>query len=218
MLKRIKPGILHLPSELDNCWQIDERGWCPQVPHLPSPNFGVRPAQTEVSMLVIHNISLPLGEFGGSYIAELFQNTLNCDAHPSFASLHGLQVSSHFLIQRDGKVQQFVSAHDRAWHAGVSHFQGRDGCNDFSIGIELEGSDNCPFESLQYASLIRLSQTLISHFPIEHILGHEEIAPGRKTDPGPHFDWFRYQQGLCLPALTDWTYLVVSSQTKRDEI
>jgi AmpD protein len=204
MLTRTNLFSLPVPAEPDDFWQIDAQGWCQQVQQLPSPNFGVRPAQTAISMLVIHNISLPVGKFGGNYVAELFQNTLKCDAHPSFASLKGLQVSSHFLIQRDGTVQQFVSVLDRAWHAGVSHFQGRDGCNDFSIGIELEGSDHCPFESLQYASLIKLSQTLISHFPIEHILGHEEIAPGRKTDPGPHFEWLRYQQ-----ALGGWTYLAL---------
>nr|WP_314862774.1 1,6-anhydro-N-acetylmuramyl-L-alanine amidase AmpD [uncultured Undibacterium sp.] len=194
MLTRINPFSL-APAQAD-AWDMDAQGWCLQVQPLASPNFGQRPAQMAISMLVIHNISLPLGQFGSNYIAELFQNTLNCDAHSSFASLRGLQVSSHFLILRDGRVQQFVSALDRAWHAGISHFQGREGCNDFSIGIELEGCDSQPFEDAQYMSLLKLSQALLRHFPIEHIVGHDEIAPGRKTDPGPYFDWARYQQAL----------------------
>ncbi len=175
---------------------IDAQGWCPQVPQLPSPNFGSRPAHTRISLLVIHNISLPAGQFETPYIVELFQNSLDCDAHPSFADLRDLKVSSHFLIRRNGLIQQFVSVLDRAWHAGLSQFQGRDGCNDFSIGIELEGSDEVPFEDAQYASLQQLSAALIQQFPIEHIVGHSEIAPGRKTDPGPYFDWLRYRLAL----------------------
>jgi AmpD protein len=194
MLSRINP--FSLVSAQADPWEVDAQGWCLQVQQLVSPNFGKRPEGTAISMLVIHNISLPMGKFGSNYIVELFQNTLNCEAHPSFSSLKGLQVSSHFLILRDGHVQQFVSVLDRAWHAGLSHFQGRDGCNDFSIGIELEGCDSQPFEDAQYVSLLKLSQALLCHFPIEHIVGHEEIAPGRKTDPGPYFDWARYQQAL----------------------
>jgi len=145
---------------------------------------------------VIHNISLPAGQFETPYIVELFQNSLDCDAHPSFADLRDLKVSSHFLIRRNGLIQQFVSVLERAWHAGLSQFQGRDGCNDFSIGIELEGTDDVPFEDAQYASLQQLSAALIQQFPIEHIVGHAEIAPGRKTDPGPYFDWLRYRLAL----------------------
>lgn len=177
-------------------WSLDSQAWCPQVQQLPSPNFGPRPVGMPVSLLVIHNVSLPVGQFTHNYIADLFLNTLDCSAHESFSDLKGLQVSSHFLIRRNGLVQQFVSGFDRAWHAGVSHFQGRDGCNDFSIGIELEGSDHLPFEDAQYTSLVKLSQTLLQYFPISHIAGHEEIAPGRKTDPGPYFDWLRYQKAL----------------------
>ncbi|MFZ6798760.1 1,6-anhydro-N-acetylmuramyl-L-alanine amidase AmpD [Undibacterium sp. Di24W] len=194
MLSRINPFVLP-PTQAD-AWEMDGQGWCLQVQQLVSPNFGKRPEQMAISMLVIHNISLPVGQFGNNYIEELFQNTLNCDAHTSFASLRDLRVSSHFLILRDGRVQQFVSVLDRAWHAGLSHFQGRDGCNDFSIGIELEGCDSQPFEDAQYMSLLKLSQALLRHSPIEHIVGHEEIAPGRKTDPGPYFDWARFQQAL----------------------
>jgi AmpD protein len=198
MLTRINftPSLPVSPSP----YLIDAQGWCPQVPQLPSPNFGSRPAQTCISLLVIHNISLPAGQFETPYIVELFQNSLDCDAHPSFADLRGLKVSSHFLIRRNGLIQQFVSVFERAWHAGLSQFQGRDGCNDFSIGIELEGSDDVPFEDAQYASLQQLSTALIQQFPIEHIVGHAEIAPGRKTDPGPDFDWLRYRL-----ALGDWT-------------
>ena len=145
---------------------------------------------------MIHNISLPAGQFETPYIVELFQNSLDCDAHPSFADLRDLKVSSHFLIRRNGLIQQFVSVLERAWHAGLSQFQGRDGCNDFSIGIELEGTDDVPFEDAQYASLQQLSAALIQQFPIEHIVGHAEIAPGRKTDPGPYFDWLRYRLAL----------------------
>jgi AmpD protein len=194
MLTRINPFAL-APAQADS-WEIDAQGWCSQVQQLASPNFGKRPEQMAISLLVIHNISLPVGQFGNNYIEALFQNTLNCEAHPSFAGLIDLRVSSHFLILRDGRVQQFVSALDRAWHAGLSHFQGRDGCNDFSIGIELEGCDSHPFADSQYMSLLKLSQALLCHFPIEHIVGHDEIAPGRKTDPGPYFDWVRYQQAL----------------------
>ncbi|MBC3806461.1 1,6-anhydro-N-acetylmuramyl-L-alanine amidase AmpD [Undibacterium seohonense] len=193
MLTRTKPFSSQDPAD---AWAIDDQGWCRQAQVRMSPNFGIRPADMPVDLLVIHNISLPLGEFGDNYILDLFQNQLDCDAHPSFNSLRGLQVSSHFLIRRDGQVLQFVSTLARAWHAGLSHFDGRDGCNDFSIGIELEGCDTTPFTDAQYSSLSQLSLCLIRHFPLSHIVGHEEIAPGRKTDPGPFFSWSRYQQSL----------------------
>ena len=178
-------------------WDIDEEGWCEQAVRLESPNFNARPVQGDISLLVIHNISLPAGQFGGRSIVELFQNCLDCSAHESFESLRAVNVSSHFLIRRDGTLLQFVSTLERAWHAGVSSFGGREACNDFSIGIELEGTDDLPFEPAQYASLDLLTVTLLNRFAITHIVGHDEIAPGRKTDPGPCFDWALYQQGLA---------------------
>ena len=149
-----------------------------------------------IDLLVIHNISLPPGEFGGDYVEALFTNTLDCRAHPYFSHLEGLRVSAHFLIRRDGRATQFVSTLDRAWHAGVSTFSDRERCNDFSIGIELEGDDHSPFCDVQYATLAALTQSLCVAHPLAHVTGHENIAPGRKTDPGPHFDWVRYESDL----------------------
>lgn len=189
---RIDPAAIPVQTP----WQIGADGWCAQASHLVSPNFNARPDPDDISLLVIHNISLPQGQFGGPQIAALFQNCLACDSHPSFASLRDLQVSAHFLIRRDGTLLQFVSTLERAWHAGLSNFQGRSGCNDFSIGIELEGCDELPFEPAQYQTLIQLTRALLARFAITHIAGHAEIAPGRKTDPGPHFDWLRYRDGL----------------------
>lgn len=173
---------------------IDKDGWCDGMEHLPSPNFDARPADTKIDLLVIHNISLPPGEFGGSHIADLFNNCLDCDAHPYFGRLRSLRVSAHFLIRRDGKAVQFVSTHDRAWHAGVSSFGGRERCNDFSIGIELEGTDFIPFTAAQYKTLARLTVSLTCAYPLANVAGHEHIAPGRKSDPGPFFDWDRYHK------------------------
>lgn len=178
-------------------WQIGLDGWCQQACQVPSPNYNVRPDAADISMLVIHNISLPEGQFGGPYITALFQNQLDCANDARFASLRDLKVSAHFLIQRDGTLLQFVSALDRAWHAGVSMFEGRSGCNDFSIGIELEGTDDVPFDASQYQTLRVLTQALLVRFPIRYIVGHSEIAPGRKTDPGPCFDWQAYQQSIA---------------------
>jgi AmpD protein len=175
---------------------IDKRGWCPQAQHFASPNHNPRPSGTAVSLLVLHNISLPAGQFGTPHIQDLFLNRLDCDTHPDFASLRDLRVSAHFLIRRDGRVLQFVSTLERAWHAGVSNFQGREGCNDFSIGIELEGTDFEPFEAAQYASLRDLSLALIRRHEIACVAGHQHIAPGRKTDPGPYFDWQGYAEQL----------------------
>lgn len=166
-------------------------GWFEGVQHCPSPNFNARPTD-EVSLLVIHNISLPPGEFGTGQVAALFQNRLDPDAHPFFQSIADLRVSAHFLIDRAGQVTQFVSCYDRAWHAGVSRFGDRENCNDFSLGIELEGTDYEPFTSVQYQTLCSLTQHLQAAFPrltLERICGHNDIAPGRKTDPGPFFDW-----------------------------
>ncbi len=183
---------------LDRRWQIDPAGWCLQASRQASPNYSVRPDPTDITLLVIHNISLPAGQFGGTAITALFQNCLDCSSHDSFESLRALKVSSHFLIRRDGALLQFVSVLDRAWHAGVSSFEGRAACNDFSVGIELEGTDDVPFESAQYDALRLLTQALLAHLPITNIVGHSEIAPGRKTDPGPYFDWGRYQHDISI--------------------
>jgi AmpD protein len=172
---------------------IDADGWCPEAQRLPSPNFDQRPESASIDLLVIHNISLPPGQFGGTHIADLFANCLDFDADPYFNQLRALRVSSHFLIRRDGSLMQFVSANDRAWHAGVSLFCGRERCNDFSIGIELEGSDFVPFEAMQYHVLADLTAALQQRYALTDIAGHEHIAPGRKTDPGPFFDWERYR-------------------------
>ena len=173
-------------------FEIGADGWCLQAQHMPSPNFDARPAPPFIDLLVIHNISLPPDQFGGSYIADLFRNCLDCDAHPYFDQLRALKVSAHFLIRRDGTVIQFVSVNDRAWHAGQSSFRGRERCNDFSIGIELEGSDFVPFDDIQYDMLTALTLALRRRYSLADVAGHQHIAPGRKTDPGPFFDWKRY--------------------------
>ncbi len=175
---------------------IDKEGWCQQATRLVSPNQNDRPDNQEIDLLVIHNISLPPGQFGGHCIADLFLNRLDCDAHPFFDQLRSLKVSSHFFIRRDGSLFQFVSANQRAWHAGVSSFKGREGCNDFSIGVELEGTDVVPFEPAQYDTLVSLTEALCRHYPLQTITGHQHIAPVRKTDPGPFFDWHHYKKML----------------------
>ncbi|MBU0689210.1 MAG: 1,6-anhydro-N-acetylmuramyl-L-alanine amidase AmpD [Gammaproteobacteria bacterium] len=172
--------------------KFDANGWLSGVRRVASPNYDARPARTAVSLLVIHSISLPPDEFSGPGIRQLFTNTLDCSAHPYYARLEGVRVSAHFLIARDGGVTQFVACGSRAWHAGVSIWQGRERCNDFSIGIELEGCDSQPFESVQYVALARLTRRLQRQYPIRHITGHADIAPGRKTDPGLTFDWKQY--------------------------
>ena len=174
-------------------FQIDANGWAADVVRLPSPNFDQRAEGMEIALLVIHNISLPPGQFGGPFIADLFLNQLDYTADPYFDQLKPLRVSAHFLIRRDGTVMQFVSASDRAWHAGASSFCGQERCNDFSIGIELEGTDFEPFEDAQYAALASLTVALKLAYPLQHVSGHEQIAPGRKTDPGPFFNWAEYQ-------------------------
>ena len=176
---------------------IGADGWHLHAERLPSPNFDARPDPAPPQLLVIHNISLPAGEFGGPHIAALFLNCLDHAACADFESLRDLRVSAHFLIRRDGSLQQFVSANDRAWHAGLSSWRGRDRCNDFSIGVELEGSDFLPFESMQYQTLAQLTRDLCARYPIANIVGHQDIAPGRKTDPGPFFDWSTYRDA-CL--------------------
>lgn len=169
---------------------------------IASPNFDERPDSAELELIVIHNISLPPNEFGGPWITALFSNTLDPEAHPYFKDIYQMEVSSHVLIRRDGEIIQYVPFHKRAWHAGKSNYRGRERCNDFSIGIELEGSDIQPFEDIQYSQLARLIQSLLKSYPTlsqQHITGHSDIAPGRKTDPGPYFDWDKFY-ALLQPA------------------
>lgn len=179
--------------------QLDSAsGWCDGVRHCHSPNFNSRPAG-EISLLVIHNISLPPAQFKTGKVQAFFQNQLDANEHPYFAGIAELRVSAHFLIERDGEVTQFVSCLDRAWHAGVSCFQGREACNDFSLGIELEGTDEEPFTEAQYVTLIELTRQLRGAFAAitpDRICGHSDIAPGRKTDPGPYFDWARFRAAV----------------------
>ena len=172
----------------------DAQGWLSGVQRLSSPNFDARPPGISIEMLVIHNISLPPNQYGGDAIERFFTNRLDHSAHPYFAQLKGVKVSSHFLVRRDGKVLQFVPCSKRAWHAGVSFWEGRVRCNDFSIGIELEGSDFEPFTERQYVALSRLTRRLRRAYPITSIVGHSDIAPERKTDPGSYFDWNKYLQ------------------------
>lgn len=169
----------------------------------PSAHFDERPDPTDISLLVIHNISLPAGEFAArpeqSYVDALFCGQLDCSAHSSFSDLANLRVAAHCVIWRDGQIFQYVPFEKRAWHAGVSQFAGRERCNDFSIGIELEGTDNIPYTEQQYSSLLQLSRYVLAQYPAitaERIVGHCDIAPGRKTDPGPAFDWARYKTAL----------------------
>jgi AmpD protein len=164
-----------------------------------SPNCDERPPGVAVTLLVLHNISLPPGEFGGGHVERLFCNTLDCDAHPWFGQLRGLEVSAHLLISRNGELTQFVPFGARAWHAGASVFDGRGNCNDFSIGIELEGTDETPYTDEQYDVLVPVTRALMREFrgiSIPRIVGHADVAPGRKTDPGAAFDWNRYRRAL----------------------
>ena len=187
--------------------KIDKNGFADSARQIASPNFDARfssdnfcvssinkqadNATAEISMIVIHNISLPPNQFGGNGVIELFTNTLNPDEHPYYAEIFTRKVSSHFFIRRDGELIQFVSCLKRAWHAGASNWLGRERCNDFSIGIELEGSDFEAFEAVQYTVLQQLIDGLKTAYPIQNIVGHSDIAPGRKTDPGPYFDWLK---------------------------
>ena len=169
-------------------YEISTEGMVSDVEYIPSPNYDVRP-ENEICLIVIHNISLPPSQYGGNGIIELFTNSLNPDEHPYYAEIYTRQVSAHFLIRRDGKLVQFVSCLNRAWHAGVSIWNGRERCNDFSVGIELEGSDFEVFENEQYKTLKALIASITSTYPIQAVVGHSDIAPIRKTDPGPYFDW-----------------------------
>lgn len=176
-----------------------EDGWWRRAERLSSPNCGPRPAGVDISLVVIHSISLPPGEYGGDAIERLFTNRLDWEAHPYFEAMRGLEVSAHFLIRRDGQTLQFVSCDWRAWHAGVSSWRGRENCNDFSIGIELEGLEGGTFEAAQYTALARLLRALFSRYPLSAVAGHEHVAPGRKRDPGAQFEWPRLARALRWP-------------------
>ena len=169
--------------------EINSKGIASAAQFIASPNHDARPAPADISMIVIHNISLPPGQYGGDGVIQLFTNQLDPTEHPYYAEIHTLRVSSHFFIRRDGSLLQFVACTERAWHAGISNWQGRERCNDFSVGIELEGSDDDAFEAVQYDCLKQLISAIKARYPILDIVGHSDIAPGRKTDPGPCFDW-----------------------------
>ncbi len=185
-------------------------GWYRFARHQPSPNFGPRPAGAQIDLVVLHSISLPPGHYGGDAVLALFDNRLDWDAHPYFAQIRGLQVSAHFFIRRSGELWQFVDTDARAWHAGRSHWRGRDECNDDSIGIELEGLEGERFEPAQYDTLTSLCHALAQRYPIAHVAGHEHVAPGRKRDPGPGFDWTALRRATGWPA--DWFPLAVRSR------
>ncbi|MFY8104919.1 MAG: 1,6-anhydro-N-acetylmuramyl-L-alanine amidase AmpD [Ramlibacter sp.] len=180
----------------DVLWQD---GWYRYARRAGSPNFGPRPEGTQVDLIVVHSISLPPGQYGGDEVLQLFCNTLDWDAHPYFQSIRGLKVSAHFFVRRGGELWQFVSCEQRAWHAGTSRHGGRDNCNDFSIGIELEGLEGQPFEPAQYEALASVSAAIAQAYPIRHVAGHEHIAPGRKADPGAAFDWPALRRSLGWP-------------------
>lgn len=175
---------------------IDIGGMCSGARYLPSPNQDQRPEDCLITLLVVHNISLPPDEFGGAGIIELFTNCLDPGAHPYFATICNLKVSAHFLIRRDGELVQFVPCERRAWHAGESAWKGRERCNDFSVGVELEGADHIPYTDAQYLRLTDLTLALRDRYGSLDIVGHSDVAPARKTDPGPAFDWRRFLCGL----------------------
>ena len=181
-------------------------GWWSAARRSRSPNFGPRPPGTPVSLLVVHSISLPPGQYGGPAIEDFFLNRLDWDAHPYFEAIRGLQVSAHFVIRRSGEVIQFVSCDRRAWHAGASRWHGRENCNDFSIGVELEGLEGESFEAAQYEALVALARAVARRYLVGAVAGHEHIAPGRKQDPGPGFDWDRLQAGLLAGGGPDWDF------------
>ena len=180
----------------ENPWHLNEHGLLSAAGFIPSPNCDLRPTDCAIELIVIHAISLPPDQFGGTDVEALFTNTLNPQADPFYPEIATLRVSAHFYIKRSGELLQFVPTNLRAWHAGASEWRGRSRCNDFSLGIELEGCDTRPFTRMQYLSLTRLVATLKAHYPIGDITGHQNIAPNRKTDPGPFFDWTRFFQTL----------------------
>ena len=175
------------------------QGWWSGASRHSSPNFGPRPEGMAVELVVLHAISLPPGQYGGDAIERLFTNRLDPEAHPSFDPLRGLTVSAHFLVRRDGQLRQFVSCDQRAWHAGLSHWRGRDNCNDWSIGVELEGLEGLLFDAPQYRSLVRLLAAIARRDPVRELVGHEHVAPGRKQDPGAGFDWTALRQHSGFP-------------------
>jgi AmpD protein len=178
------------------------QGWYRFAHRVDSPNFGPRPEGSAIDLIVLHSISLPPGVYGGDAVERLFTNRLDWDAHPYFQQIRGMQVSAHFFIRRDGALLQFVSCDARAWHAGASSWRGRANCNDDSIGIELEGLEGDTFEAAQYEAIAALAAAIAQHYPIRHVAGHEHIAPGRKNDPGPGFEWALLQRELAWPR--DW--------------
>jgi AmpD protein len=184
--------------------QVDlKKGLLHGVRQIASPNHDSRPAGVEADLIVVHGISMPPGEFGGPWIDRLFTNTLPADAHPFFAEVDSLRVSSHLVIMRDGAMTQYVKFTDRAWHAGTSAYQGRAACNDFSVGVELEGTDTLPYEAEQYRALAEVVAALCTAYPrlsADRLVGHSDIAPGRKTDPGPAFDWMRARRLIAAAA------------------
>lgn len=207
-----------MPNSEKRALKLDRHGWLqasPGVTLSPSPNHDARPPGQDAYLLVLHNISLPPGRFGGPEVVDFFLNRLDYGSHPWLERLRELRVSAHFFIRRDGSIVQFVSTHDRAWHAGVSSFEGRERCNDFSIGIELEGTDLLPYADAQYTALQRLLPALRSRHTLKAVRGHEHIAPGRKTDPGPAFDWKRFgrENGIQRRYLPPFERL--KPQTKR---
>ena len=169
-------------------------GWLRRARRAPSPNFGPRPADAQVELVVLHSISLPPGRYGGDAIERLFANELDWSADPYYETIRGMTVSAHFLIRRDGELVQFVSCDERAWHAGASRWEGREDCNDFSVGVELEGLEGEPFDDPQYPALAGLLRSLVVRYPIAAVAGHEHVAPGRKIDPGSGFDWSRLRR------------------------
>lgn len=184
---------------------IDGDGWLTTARRQPSPNFNERPAGCDISLVVVHNISLPPGEFGGPFIEDFFTNRLDTTRHPYFETISGLQVSAHLLIRRDGELVQFVPFGLRAWHAGKSSYGGRENCNDYSVGIELEGTDVLPYEAVQYERLAEIIRTLQVRYPAieRHITGHSQIAPERKTDPGDAFDWVLLNARMAVSSRKD---------------
>lgn len=188
------------PAADDPDGEIGPDGWLRDARRVPSPNCDARPSGATPDLIVVHAISLPPCEFGGNAIEQLFTNRLDPQDHPYYRQIHALRVSAHLLVRRDGAVTQFVSCDQRAWHAGISSWRGQDRCNDFSVGIELEGCDELPFDSAQYVALAQLVTAIRRRYSITAIVGHSEIAPGRKTDPGPCFDWQRLHASLC-----DWS-------------
>lgn len=194
------PTRTDVPDLTENHTDDWQDGWYAHARHVPSPNFGSRPEGTAITLAVIHSISLPPGIYGGDEIERLFTNQLDWSTHPYFEQIRGAEVSAHFVVRRDGELLQFVSVNDRAWHAGRSSWQGRDNCNDYSVGIELEGLEDTPFEATQYETLKTLLDALAQRWPIDQIAGHEHIAPGRKRDPGSAFDWAHLQALTGRPA------------------